>query len=1029
MFTIPDAELLFQGDFKRAGNDLKIIGRDGKTFVVHDYFKTDNLHTLFAPDGAALTGDIVAALAGPLAPGEYAQATAPQGTAQPIGRVATEQGTAIAVRNGVAVTLNVGDAVFKGDVIQTQGDSKVGIIFGDGTTFDLAANARMVLNDFVYNPAPGSVNSALINLVQGSITFLAGEVAHTGDMRVGTPVATIGIRGTAVQVDIDVNNGTTQLSVLVEPGGRVGSFNVYSLSGQLIGTVNNANNLTVVTPAGPLNAVASEVAKSPAQVAQALVAVQQVFQSQSVGQAILAVQPVPPSQPGTAPPTGPDQNPTSPTSSTGPGQNPPSPPNPTGSPTLNKTQTTPTTQLASTDVSTTTISVTATETPTTTSVDATVVVPLAGTPATIPIVLPPPQPPYIPPPAPAPLSTGAVQWSNPNGGDWNTPGNWSTGSTPATTNDVAIGQVNTPVVVSNAQTVNSVALATGAMLEISDGNTFTVASGTSGAGNAGTITIDDGGTLHAGGTFANTGTIALNADTNSIHSPTQLVISGALMLTGAGQVTLSDSAENSIVSDGSPATLDNVDNTISGAGTIGDGNLTLINEQSGVIDATGTNPLILITGSYLSNAGVLEASAGSKLQIVGTNGFIDNAGTIKALDGGNLNFVNGTIENTGTIALDAISSPTQLMVSGTLTLAGGNGSSTGPGQVTLTDSSENAIVSDGSPATLYNLDNTIFGAGTIGTGDGTLTLVNDQFGVIDATGTNPLILDTGNTITNAGIFDAFNGATLLIENSVVANTGAIDVAAGSVELSNTTISGGSLSTASSGVIIATGASAIDNAVIYNSGALETGGTLTLDGSTVNGGVITGSGPGDNTINIDSSNTLTLNSVTVFDGGGGTATTDNAGTIQLGTTLTLSGSSFTLLLEGAGAVLLNGATIAATAAGETFENNGNAITGAGQIGDGSSSNLTLDNNSGTIEALGGTLTVHTGNTITNASTLEAGTNATLQIDDAVAGAGSTTIGIGAIVEFESSVSAAQTINFVELDRCTQDRRCDRIQCQH
>ncbi|HEX3598868.1 MAG TPA: hypothetical protein VHU84_01925, partial [Lacipirellulaceae bacterium] len=123
MFTIPDAELLFQGDFKRAGHDLKIIGHDGRTFVVHDYFKTDNPHTLFAPDGAALTGDIVAALAGPLAPGEYAQATAPQSSAQPIGRVATAQGTAVAVRNGVAVTLNVGDAVFKGDVIQTQGDS------------------------------------------------------------------------------------------------------------------------------------------------------------------------------------------------------------------------------------------------------------------------------------------------------------------------------------------------------------------------------------------------------------------------------------------------------------------------------------------------------------------------------------------------------------------------------------------------------------------------------------------------------------------------------------------------------------------------------------------------------------------------------------------------------------------------------------------------------------------------------------------------------------------------------------------
>jgi hypothetical protein len=75
-FTVP-AEFLFHGEYKRAGNDLKIIGEHGKAFVVHDYFKPGHLHTLFAPDGAALTGDIVAALAGPLAPGQYAQATPP----------------------------------------------------------------------------------------------------------------------------------------------------------------------------------------------------------------------------------------------------------------------------------------------------------------------------------------------------------------------------------------------------------------------------------------------------------------------------------------------------------------------------------------------------------------------------------------------------------------------------------------------------------------------------------------------------------------------------------------------------------------------------------------------------------------------------------------------------------------------------------------------------------------------------------------------------------------------------------------
>ena len=292
--TIPDAHLLFSGDFKRSGDSLKIVGDDGKTVVVPDYFKSDQLATLLAPDGAALTGDVVGALAGPQAPGQYAQAGAPAGGAQEIGRVATVQGNAVAVRNGVAVTLNVGDAVLKGDVVQTQGSgSALGLIFADGTAFNLSANARMVLNEFVYNPA-GSTNSALINLVQGSFTFIAGEVAKTGDMKVGTPVATMGIRGTAVQVDINLSDGTTKMSVLVEPNGVVGSFNVYSLSGTLIGTVNNAGLAAVIAPTGALNATMNEVTKSPAELQQALQIVQAVVQTQAVGQAILAAQPVAP---------------------------------------------------------------------------------------------------------------------------------------------------------------------------------------------------------------------------------------------------------------------------------------------------------------------------------------------------------------------------------------------------------------------------------------------------------------------------------------------------------------------------------------------------------------------------------------------------------------------------------------------------------------------------------------------------------------------------------------------------------------
>ena len=64
----------------------------------------------------------------------------------------------------------------------------------------------------------------------GTISFVAGQTAEHGDMKIDTPVATMGIRGTAVLVEIDFDvpgqNGTPEAKfrVLVEPDGTTGSY-------------------------------------------------------------------------------------------------------------------------------------------------------------------------------------------------------------------------------------------------------------------------------------------------------------------------------------------------------------------------------------------------------------------------------------------------------------------------------------------------------------------------------------------------------------------------------------------------------------------------------------------------------------------------------------------------------------------------------------------------------------------------------------------------------------------------------------
>jgi hypothetical protein len=251
--VVPDAQLLFSGDYKRLGADL-VLSKDGHDHVVQDYFRSQSRATLTSPDGARLTGDLVTALTGNV---QMAQLGGAPAAAAVIGHVTKLTGGATAIRNGVSVMLSTGDNVHKGDVVQCGSDSSLGLTFIDGTVFGLSANARMVLNEMVYDPN-GSSNSSLLSLVQGTITFVAGETAKHGDMRVDTPVATMGIHGTAVLVEIGFevpsqgNAPPVKFQVLVEPGGRVGSYLLYSKSDptSVIGTISQAGLVTAINGFG-----------------------------------------------------------------------------------------------------------------------------------------------------------------------------------------------------------------------------------------------------------------------------------------------------------------------------------------------------------------------------------------------------------------------------------------------------------------------------------------------------------------------------------------------------------------------------------------------------------------------------------------------------------------------------------------------------------------------------------------------------------------------------------------------------------
>lgn len=277
--TIDDADFLFHAEFKRAGSDL-ILSGDGRMVIVRDYFAAEQRATLLSGEGAALSPRVVEALAGPQAPGQYAQAGGAQGAVQAVGRVAKVDGDVVVVRNGVAMTVKVGDAILKGDVLQTR-SGQLGVTFNDGSTINLTENARLVVNEFVYDPN-GSANSQILDLVQGSLTFISGEVAHTGDMQIGTPVATMGIRGTVGGVT-GAETGQVSFFIVQSDRGAV----LTDSNGTVIAQVVQNGPLVVVRPVGPLQVLAEEVQKSPQQLAAELAALQHIVSVQSVGQQII----------------------------------------------------------------------------------------------------------------------------------------------------------------------------------------------------------------------------------------------------------------------------------------------------------------------------------------------------------------------------------------------------------------------------------------------------------------------------------------------------------------------------------------------------------------------------------------------------------------------------------------------------------------------------------------------------------------------------------------------------------------------
>src|ERR1700738_2391242 len=248
---------------------------------------------------------------------------------------------------------------------------------------------------------------------------------------------------------------------------------------------------------------------------------------------------------------------------------------------------------------------------------------------------------------------------------------------------------------------------TGIIEVIGGGNTIAGAL-TNPAGGQVKIDNDSNLTMGTGSSINNAGAITLN----SIAYGTQLLIGAAnVTLSGSGTLTMSNSLANSIQGGAAANQLTN-QQTIQGAGNIGNGQMALSN--SGTINANQTNALTLQISNGATNTGTLEATSGGTLIVNG-----------------------GTYANAGGTILNNAST---LVFQGASTINGGTITQTGAGTMKLLNTTINTAV----PNSTTGIIEVIGGGNTIA---GALT--NPAGGQVKIDNGSNLTM-AGSSISNAG---------------------------------------------------------------------------------------------------------------------------------------------------------------------------------------------------------------------------------------------------------------------------------------
>ena len=199
---LPDASYVSESHMTRDGVDLVLETEDG-TIIIEDYFVAMPPPALVAPDGTTLSANLVESFLKSSA--EYADNTSSMMDVSPVGAVQEITGEATVTRvNGKVEVLGVGTPIYQGDIIETSEQGAVNIMFVDETTFAVSQDARLAIDEYVFDPSTNTGTSNF-SVLKGVFVFTSGLIGREDpdDVTIETPSGSIGIRGTIIAGDVD----------------------------------------------------------------------------------------------------------------------------------------------------------------------------------------------------------------------------------------------------------------------------------------------------------------------------------------------------------------------------------------------------------------------------------------------------------------------------------------------------------------------------------------------------------------------------------------------------------------------------------------------------------------------------------------------------------------------------------------------------------------------------------------------------------------------------------------------------------